>query len=78
MKTIRFITLVTTLLALMFLTGCVQQQSATVHNTLKGDASVAPAMQKSFDLPDSGFLSLSELTDQFCSDFANMVPERKV
>jgi len=62
----------------IFISGCVAQKSSTVHNTLKGDNSVTEVMQKSVDLPVSGFLTLSELTDRFSRDLAGEVSGTKI
>ena len=63
---------------LMMAQGCVAQKKATVHQTLKGDNSTVQAMQGEVELPDSGFRTLSELTDRFARDLAEAVGEKKI
>lgn len=66
-------------LMVMFLgTGCVAEKPVTSHNTLKGDNSMKPAMQNSTKLPDSGFRTLSDLTDRFSADLAQEAAGAKV
>ena len=65
-------------LALLILTSsCVSQKAATVNPTLKGDNSTTQALTGSRDLPDSGFISLADLTDRFAADLAKQFPGRQ-
>lgn len=71
---------VTSILGVMALlgSGCVAQKTSTVHNTLKGDNSVVEAMSGTVDMIDSGFVTLSDLTDAFSRELASKTEARKI
>lgn len=60
------------------LVGCVAGKKATVHQSLKGDNSTKAAMQGEVELPESGFRTLSELTDRFAVDLGKKVSVHRV
>lgn len=66
---------------LVVLQGCVANKKPTPaveHQTLKGDNSTTKAMKGEVEMVESGFRALSDLTDRFAEDLAQLVAERRI
>ncbi len=67
------------LIGALCLQGCVAgKKPVSEHQTLKGDNTTAPAMRGELSLPESGFATLSDLTDTFTRDLFKEIGVKKL